>query len=194
MVLHCIQFILFSFKTDDQYYNLIFQKTGLTWKVYVTYDPVSKYHVVSHFHYSVDTVLQARRSKNLILDEVIGFLDFLNPFSRNMALGLTQPVTEMCICNLSRRKGSQGVRLANSLPCVSWLSRKCGSLDVSQHYGPPQPLRGIALPPFCFSYCLDSTHTSDWICQKLWHLYKWLYHFKASQGNCYKKANWVCHF
>jgi hypothetical protein len=51
-----------------------------------------------------------------------------------MALGSTKPVTEMSTRNLPGGKG-RPARGADNTTIVSRLSRKYGSLDISQLYG-----------------------------------------------------------
>jgi hypothetical protein len=68
-----------------------------------------------------------------------------NPSSRTMALWSTQPLTEMSTRNLPGGKGRPACKADNlTAICQPW-SRKCVSLDVSQPYGPPWSLTGIAI-------------------------------------------------
>jgi hypothetical protein len=57
-----------------------------------------------------------------------------------VALGSTQPLTEISTRNLLRGKG-RPARKADIISAVSRLFRKCGSFDVSQPYEPPSCYR-----------------------------------------------------
>jgi hypothetical protein len=62
-------------------------------------------------------MLLAARSRGSIPDDIIAFFNLPNPYSRNMALGSTQPLTEMSTRKLPEGKG-RPARKADNLTAI----------------------------------------------------------------------------
>ena len=85
-----------------------------------------------------------RKVAGSIPDGVIGIFHWHNPSDHTMALGSTQPVTEMSTRKISWGRGGRCVRLT-TLPPSCAVVMKSGNLNFVEPSGPLQACNGTAL-------------------------------------------------
>jgi hypothetical protein len=81
-----------------------------------------------------------------IPDVVTGIFHWQNPSGRNMALGLTQSLTEMSTRNIFWGAKTAGAWSWQPYYLHVSIVLKSGSLNLLESSGPVQPCNGIALP------------------------------------------------
>jgi len=132
------------------------------WRFHVSGKPAPEGgNVVSRTHqppltlskYSWYSFLLSRKVVVSIPDDVFRIFHWHNPSGRTMALGLTQPLTEM-----STRNISWGVKVAGAQGWQSYhihvpIVLKSGSINLLEPSGPVQACNGIALPVTFIHFC-----------------------------------------
>jgi hypothetical protein len=149
--LNLMEAILSTFTLSALTHKLNASGRTLTWRVFlVLVCGTPAQNLLAHFNYTVCThtlcmyirtwrpavaywctMLQAGRSPVRVPDEV-DFYNLLNPSSLTMALGSTEPLTEMSTRNLPGGKKRPALRADNLAAICEPNVWKCGSLNLSQ--------------------------------------------------------------
>jgi len=105
-----------------------------------------------------------RKVAGSIPDGVIGIFHWHNPSGRTMALGLTQPLTEISTINISWEVKAAGAWGWQPYHLHVPIVLKSGILNLLEPSGPVQACNGIALPlPYTFLRNLCTAEKYCWI-------------------------------